>query len=424
MRSAAVLILALALTGCDDLEEAALGVGGMDAETLQRRMGAGQPTLVLDTRDPASFAAGHIRGAVPLNLGQVDGYVTRARPADGTALVLVCYRGNQSLAAAVAARSRGHRATFSLRGGMTRWRALSLPVEEGPGQPPRPALLRPPVVQVSQLAQVSNVVAAFGFKPAYMLLTLVMILWLRRARARDLVLIRRGLIAFLVGEGLCAVNFLFANNHSDTLEILHGAGMVFMGAYLSWGLYQLLDDRLLRLSDPEARCLVQRVCGRCWKREQVSCGVQRVFLFAAPALAVVALMPLCTPLRSHNYLVPILGTDVPWVWTPQILMVELRLYPALASALMLVTFLALLRGKEHMERAKLPFFVAVGLMTFSAMRYMLMQSYHEAPCWSDFWEETTELLSVLGLGLALWVFRRQLGLPSPARETRRADDDR
>lgn len=396
--------------GCDDLGQATVGIRGMDPATLQQRLRTGAPTVVLDSRDLQSFHKGHIPGASRVSVAEVDGFITRARPPAAAAVVTVCYRGNRSLAAAVAARSRGHRETYNLRGGMARWREAGLATEQGPGKKIAPALLRPPVVQVSWLAQVANTVAAFGFKPLYMLLSFLIIMALRGKKERDLVFIRRGMIAFLVGEGLCAVNFLFASNHGDVLEVLHGAGMVVMGAYLSWGLYQLLDQRLLRLSDPGARCLVQRLCGRCWKREQVSCGVQRLFLFTAPALAVVALMPLCTPLRSHNAVVPILGTDVPWIWTSLILAVELRLYPVLASALLLVTFLVLLRGKDHMERAKLPFFAAMGLLTFSAMRYFLLQSYQEAPCWSDVWEETTELLSVTGLGLALYLFRRQLGL--------------
>jgi hypothetical protein len=324
-------------------------------------------------------------------------------------VAVVCYAGTLSKAGAAVVASYGHERVVHVSGGMERWRALGYPVEPGATRPVDPKLLETPLAPTTFVEQLVSFTSGMVIKPAYMLLSLVLILVLRGQRERDLVLMRRSMAAFLVGEAACAVNF-FLGNISDSVELLHDAGMVVMGALLPWGLFLLLDRRVLGFSDPQARCVLQRFCGHCWKREEVSCGLQRLFLFLAPALAVLSLIPLSTPLTPHDILLPVFGSDVPYISSVVQLLVEFRVLPLLSAALFLATTLILTGGKESIERAQAPFFWGLGAMSFAVLRYFLHSTFGLMPIWSDLWEELTELIAVGAVGVLLWVFRSQLGL--------------
>ncbi len=259
--------------------------------------------------------------------------------------------------------------------------------------------------------QVATVVFGLGVKPTYMLLSLVLVAWLWRARDRGLSTMRRALLVFFAGEAFCALNFAFAKGDSLALEIGHGLGMVGMGALLPWGVIQLFDERVLRYQDPKATCALQRFCAQCWKREPVACGLQRLFLFAAPALALSALIPITAPLLPLRIEVSIFGTPV--VYGEGLLqqIFELRIYPAAATLLLLVSFALLLPGRRTFSAAQFPFFAGLGFLTFSLGRFLLYQGFRDAPIWGDAWEEMTELITVLGVGVSLLAFRRPLGLP-------------
>jgi hypothetical protein len=80
----------------------------------------------------------------------------------------------------------------------------------------------------------------------------------------------------------------------------------------------------------------------------------------------------------------------------------------------------LLRGKEGMERAQLPFFAGFGFLSYSFTRAALFAFNKSVPAWSSVWEEATELMAVTSIALLLWLFRRQLWGPghgTPGQET-------
>ena len=71
--------------------------------------------LFVDIRDPASFAAGHLRGAIHLSNANVDQFLAdtgRERP-----LVIYCYHGNSSQGAADWLSEQGFSDVVSLDGG-------------------------------------------------------------------------------------------------------------------------------------------------------------------------------------------------------------------------------------------------------------------------------------------------------------------
>lgn len=71
--------------------------------------------LFVDIRDPASFAAGHLQGAVHLTQANVAQFL--ADTARDTALVIYCYHGNSSQGAADWLGEQGFAQVVSLDGG-------------------------------------------------------------------------------------------------------------------------------------------------------------------------------------------------------------------------------------------------------------------------------------------------------------------
>jgi rhodanese-related sulfurtransferase len=422
MLGVGLVLLLLAAAGCERGWAISLGVDRIASQDLTAALEQDKAGLILiDTRAPKDFAAGHIAGARNMSIDQVNGYLGRAKLSPYRTLIAICYHGTESLAAAAWARGHGFNKVYSLAGGMQAWRAAKLPEVRGPGPKPDPEWSKPPYVEGSYLDQLAAPAAGFVTKPLYMIVCLMVILFLRGGQGRALRLLRWSMILFLIGEAICAADY-FAGGGSDVLELMHGLGMVGFGALLTWGIFVWLDERVLRFSDPGARCSFQRFCGRCWKRDEVSCGLQRLFLFAAPALALVALIPLSTPIVPITVTLPVFGDDVAYVKTLVEQLVEFRLFPALALLQLLYTTLRLLGGKESMERAQRPFFLALGLLSYSLLRYFLFSSFQQMLVWSDLWEELTELITILGVYVFLRVFSKQLKLgkhraaPDPAGE--------
>ena len=78
--------------------------------------------VVADIRDEASFNAGHIAGAVPLNNGNLADFM-QAHEYDQP-IIVCCYHGISSQQAAAYIASQGFEDVYSLDGGYEAWRSL------------------------------------------------------------------------------------------------------------------------------------------------------------------------------------------------------------------------------------------------------------------------------------------------------------
>jgi len=79
--------------------------------------------LFVDVRDPSSYRAAHIPGAVHLHDGNVRQFV---EDADKEREVIVyCYHGNSSLGAAAHFLQNGFKNVSSLSGGFEAWRRVN-----------------------------------------------------------------------------------------------------------------------------------------------------------------------------------------------------------------------------------------------------------------------------------------------------------
>jgi len=87
-----------------------------DAKKQHRRGTA----LFLDIRDPGSYAAGHIPGALSLsdaNVRQVVGATDKAQR-----IIIYCYHGNSSRGATAFFLEQGFESVSSMQGGFEHWR--------------------------------------------------------------------------------------------------------------------------------------------------------------------------------------------------------------------------------------------------------------------------------------------------------------
>lgn len=364
------------------------------------------PPLVLDVRREEEYRNGHLPGARWVPLGMLGGFVVSQSIPPEREIVTVCAHGKRSAAGAAEIAARGHTRVSSMAGGIAAWQKQGFPIETGHFEPSAGQVT---VVQTTLLEQGVTVATAFVVKPIYMILALAMGLLLWRRSERDLSLLGKGMLLFFIGEALCALRFLGAGP-CDPLETGHGLGMVAMGAWVAWGLVELGDHRVLGYSDPARTCVLGRFCQRCWKREAVPCGLHRIMLFLLPVLAILALLPLTARPRPMLLDYSVFGTMVRDETTPLIEILQIRVYPLLALWLFLVAFLDLYQGKTKLERAKAPFFIGMGFLSYALLRFLLHRAFGEAVFWANAWEEVTELATVLSMIWMLWTFRAQLGL--------------
>jgi glyoxylase-like metal-dependent hydrolase (beta-lactamase superfamily II)/rhodanese-related sulfurtransferase len=109
------------------------GIWEIQPNALEERLSGthGGEIQVIDVREPAEFsdALGHLHNARLLPLSQLSACsaeIDRQRP-----VVTVCRSGARSAQAVVMLQKAGWRDVANLAGGMLRWRAESLPVDDG-----------------------------------------------------------------------------------------------------------------------------------------------------------------------------------------------------------------------------------------------------------------------------------------------------
>lgn len=77
--------------------------------------------VVVDVRDPQSYALGHISGSLHLDNQSLHDFITQADL--DTPLIVSCYHGNSSQSAAAYLVHQGFSEVYSLDGGFDGWRA-------------------------------------------------------------------------------------------------------------------------------------------------------------------------------------------------------------------------------------------------------------------------------------------------------------
>jgi rhodanese-related sulfurtransferase len=83
--------------------------------------------VLIDVREPAEFAAGHLQGAINVPRGVLE-FQMDARAEKSRALVVYCLSGGRSALAADSLQQLGFTQVQSLAGGINAWREAGLPI--------------------------------------------------------------------------------------------------------------------------------------------------------------------------------------------------------------------------------------------------------------------------------------------------------
>jgi hypothetical protein len=261
----------------------------------------------------------------------------------------------------------------------------------------------------SRFEQWLVVATGFGVKPAYMLISLITIIWLWRRQSPDLTALRWGLMAFWLGEAACAVNYVVLQGYSDLWEYFHNFGMAVGFSFVTYALLEGIDRRLIKYSSARDRCAALSLCRACIKYANAPCGLRRMFAMLIPATIVLAVMPLCADLKTAVCDTGVMGTTVHFSETLSNQLFEIRYCPGLAILLLTASWLVLLfKHQNPVALAKALFAAAAGPLGFGFMRLFLAAVYREDLVWFNAWEEITELLFVAAVAFVLWIFRDSL----------------
>lgn len=84
--------------------------------------------VIVDVRDPESFAAGHLRDAKNIPLKELSNRIGELDKFKAKSMIAVCQSGVQSAKAAGQLKKAGFNDAFSLDGGMAAWQAQGLPL--------------------------------------------------------------------------------------------------------------------------------------------------------------------------------------------------------------------------------------------------------------------------------------------------------
>ena len=102
----------------------ASSVGPQKAVMLINR----QDAVVVDVRDKKEFETGHIVDSINIPLAKLKQRLTELKKHKEKPVVVVCKLGQHSGDAAKTLQEAGHAEVFKLAGGLTEWKAQSLPL--------------------------------------------------------------------------------------------------------------------------------------------------------------------------------------------------------------------------------------------------------------------------------------------------------
>ncbi len=94
----------------------------------KKRLDNGENLILVDTREDAEWARGHIPGAIHLGRGIIERDIEKTVPDKATPIVLYCGGGFRSALAADNLQKMGYRNVISMDGGWRGWTESGFPV--------------------------------------------------------------------------------------------------------------------------------------------------------------------------------------------------------------------------------------------------------------------------------------------------------
>ena len=109
------------------VKEAKTRIKEVDYRDIKKKLDAGEPMIVIDTREDNEWARGHIPNAVHLGKGVIERDIEKAIPDKDATLVLYCGGGYRSALAADNLQKMGYRNVISMDGGWRGWTEAGFP---------------------------------------------------------------------------------------------------------------------------------------------------------------------------------------------------------------------------------------------------------------------------------------------------------
>jgi len=97
-------------------------------QETKKRLDNGEKLILVDTREDAEWARGHIPGAIHLGRGIIERDIEKTVPDKGTPIVLYCGGGFRSALAADNLQKMGYRNVISMDGGWRGWTEAGFPI--------------------------------------------------------------------------------------------------------------------------------------------------------------------------------------------------------------------------------------------------------------------------------------------------------
>ena len=109
------------------VKEAKARIKEEDYRDIKKKLDAGEPMIIIDTREDNEWARGHIPNAVHLGKGVIERDIEKAIPDKDATLVLYCGGGYRSALAADNLQKMGYRNVISMDGGWRGWTEAGFP---------------------------------------------------------------------------------------------------------------------------------------------------------------------------------------------------------------------------------------------------------------------------------------------------------
>jgi rhodanese-related sulfurtransferase len=108
-----------------------LTVGGKDVSVTEAvQLINRKDAVVLDVRDDAEYATGHVANARHIPLADLGKRIKELDKIKGRPVVVMCRSGTRAAAACNVLRKNGFEEVFPLRGGLLGWQQASMPVDK------------------------------------------------------------------------------------------------------------------------------------------------------------------------------------------------------------------------------------------------------------------------------------------------------
>ena len=269
--------------------------------------------ILVDVRSVDEFSEMHIAGSYNWPANEIASLLSLEYMNPnfkGKMLLLICDSGVQSAQAARKLQSLGASQVYYVRGGLQKW------IGEGAVQPQfgytQVTSAQKPKSSYKSMTlfeQIAAVVSGFGFNPLHMILSTVLGFVLLKQKAFDLRIFGWGILIFLAAEIFCAINYIFFRHDSYLAEYLHSYGMALSFGFAALAVMHGLDDRLLRFSVPDKRCVFLPLCKGCVKYNQISCKMRKLFQLGTGAMVILAFIPILAKPLTTSYATQILGSQ-------------------------------------------------------------------------------------------------------------------